>query len=154
MSIDIKTKEQAIEFFKEPYINGTTLASIFYFKPMYVKPEFLFCQSAIETAWFTSYGFRVRKNLFGMSPPKKRVTTMISESKDQDIGGTGFKAIFPSYTASILDYYMRMENFGIQRIDTLSEFTTYILESKYAVDKQYIKKITEILNNLPKQNIF
>lgn len=152
--IQIKTKEQAIEFFKEPYINGTALASIFYFKPMKVKPEFLFAQSAIETAWFTSYGFRVRKNLFGMSPPSKRITTMVDKSADQDQGGTGFKAIFNTYTASVVDYYMRMHEFGYTEINTLDEFVGYILKTKYATDPKYISKIESIIKNLPVNKLF
>jgi len=98
-------------------------------------PDVVLAQAKIETANFTSKIFRENNNMFGMKLPERRRTTAVGENRNH--------AKYTSWIQSIIDYKLWQDQM-IHRAPTKHAYLAY-LKRNYAEDKNYIKKIKQII---------
>jgi uncharacterized FlgJ-related protein len=98
-------------------------------------PEIVLAQAKIETGNFTSVIFIENNNLFGMKLPERRKTTAVGENRNH--------AKYTSWVQSLLDYKIWQDGM-IHKAPTKRSYLSY-LRRNYAEDKNYIKKIKQII---------
>ena len=98
-------------------------------------PDVVLAQAKIETGNFTSKIFRENNNMFGMKLPYRRQTTAVGESRNH--------AKYTDWIQSIRDYKLWQDKM-IHRAPTKRAYLAY-LRRNYAEDKNYIKKIKQII---------
>lgn len=98
-------------------------------------PEIVLAQAKIETGNFTSVIFIENNNLFGMKLPERRRTTAVGENRNH--------AKYKSWVQSVLDYKIWQDGM-IHKAPTKRSYLAY-LKRNYAEDKNYIKKIKQII---------
>ena len=98
-------------------------------------PEIVLAQAKIETGNFTSVIFIENNNLFGMKLPERRRTTAIGENRNH--------AKYTDWIQSIKDYKLWQDQM-IHKAPTKRSYLSY-LRRNYAEDKNYIKKIKQII---------
>jgi flagellum-specific peptidoglycan hydrolase FlgJ len=98
-------------------------------------PEIVLAQAKIETGNFTSVIFIENNNLFGMKLPERRKTTAVGENRNH--------AKYTSWVQSLLDYKIWQDGM-IHKTPTKRSYLSY-LKRNYAEDKNYIKKIKQII---------
>lgn len=98
-------------------------------------PDVVLAQAKIETGNFTSKIFRENNNMFGMKLPYRRQTTAVGESRNH--------AKYTDWIQSIKDYKLWQDEM-IHRAPTKRAYLAY-LKRNYAEDKNYIKKIKQII---------
>jgi uncharacterized FlgJ-related protein len=95
------------------------------------KPDKVVKQSKLETGHFTSKVFIENNNLFGMGYPRVRTTTSVIDSN-------GY-AKYKNYIESIKDYKLYQLYYYKG-----GSYDSFLLQSKYSQDSNYIKKINRI----------
>lgn len=98
-------------------------------------PDVVLAQAKIETGNFTSKIFRENNNMFGMKLPYRRQTTAVGENRNH--------AKYTDWIQSIKDYKLWQDQM-IHRAPTKRAYLAY-LRRNYAEDKNYIKKIKQII---------
>lgn len=98
-------------------------------------PDVVLAQAKIETGNFTSKIFRENNNMFGMKLPERRQTTAVGESRNH--------AKYTDWIQSIKDYKLWQDEM-IHKAPTKRAYLAY-LKRNYAEDKNYIKKIKQII---------
>ena len=98
-------------------------------------PDVVLAQAKIETGNFTSKIFRENNNMFGMKLPERRQTTAVGENRNH--------AKYTDWIQSIKDYKLWQDKM-IHRAPTKRAYLAY-LKRNYAEDKNYIKKIKQII---------
>ena len=98
-------------------------------------PDVVLAQAKIETGNFTSKIFRENNNMFGMKLPERRQTTAVGESRNH--------AKYTNWIQSIKDYKLWQDQM-IHKAPTKRAYLAY-LKRNYAQDKNYIKKIKQII---------
>ena len=98
-------------------------------------PDVVLAQAKIETGNFTSKIFRENHNMFGMKLPYRRQTTAVGENRNH--------AKYTDWIQSVRDYKLWQDQM-IHRAPTKSAYLAY-LKRNYAEDKNYIKKIKQII---------
>ena len=98
-------------------------------------PDVVLAQAKIETGNFTSKIFRENNNMFGMKLPERRQTTAVGESRNH--------AKYTDWIQSIRDYKLWQDQM-IHKAPTKRAYLAY-LRRNYAEDKNYIKKIKQII---------
>jgi len=98
-------------------------------------PDVVLAQAKIETGNFTSKIFRENNNMFGMKLPYRRKTTAVGESRNH--------AKYTNWIQSIKDYKLWQDKM-IHKAPTKRAYLAY-LRRNYAEDKNYIKKIKQII---------
>lgn len=98
-------------------------------------PDVVLAQAKIETGNFTSKIFRENNNMFGMKLPYRRQTTAVGESRNH--------AKYTDWIQSIKDYKLWQDEM-IHKTPTKRAYLAY-LKRNYAEDKNYIKKIKQII---------
>lgn len=123
-----------------------TIKTLFNKNAGYISPKLLYAQAKHETANFTSVNYKENKNFFGIKLAKKRPTTAIGEDKK------GIKyAIYKNYTDSIIDAFLRVgqnkkyNKIKSSYIDDKNEFFSYLQNTGYAEDKDYINLLNKYL---------
>lgn len=109
--------------------------------------KLFYSQAFHETGDFKSPVYVQNKNLFGMRHPSKRKTF----SKGSNLG----HAVFKNHWDSIRDYFERCKNFKLTN-GSDSLFMVETVKSRYAEDKDYLKKWERIYGSikLPINNTF
>ncbi|ANQ48501.2 glucosaminidase domain-containing protein [Flammeovirga sp. MY04] len=114
-----------------------------------VPTQLIFAQTRLETGRFTSGIFKDINNLFGMNHPSRRETTSLGNSgRKESSYSVGF-ATYKNWYDSIVDYFLRQENFNI--VPKMNEFIddgysknqSYMMatkDSNYFEDPEYIEK--------------
>lgn len=105
-------------------------------------PEIVFAQAKLESGNFTSKIYKENNNLFGMRIARLRPTTALNES--------GGYAVYPDWKSSIIDYALYQSAY-LREINTEENYYAY-LDSSYADDENYVKKIQQIVGNLKINN--
>ncbi len=125
---------------------NAVLTAIMDLKPVYgygsVPNEVVLAQSALETGWWTSNLCVTYNNCFGMMHPNQRDTVSLGPTE------TGRFATYPDIFASVQDYFMRQEYFGIPGTSDPLEYINATVASGYATDPNYAKKWTDIYDQL------
>jgi uncharacterized FlgJ-related protein len=98
-------------------------------------PDVVLAQAKIETGNFTSKIFRENNNMFGMKLPERRQTTAVGKSRNH--------AKYIDWIQSVRDYKLWQDQM-IHRAPTKRAYLAY-LKRNYAEDKNYIKKIKQII---------
>jgi len=98
-------------------------------------PDVVLAQAKIETGNFTSKIFKENNNMFGMKLPERRQTTAVGESRNH--------AKYTNWIQSIRDYKLWQDQM-IHKAPTKHAYLAY-LKRNYAQDKNYIKKIKQII---------
>jgi flagellum-specific peptidoglycan hydrolase FlgJ len=98
-------------------------------------PDVVLAQAKIETGNFTSKIFRENNNMFGMKLPERRQTTAVGESRNH--------AKYTDWIQSIKDYKLWQDQM-IHKAPTKRAYLAY-LRRNYAEDKNYIKKIKQLI---------
>jgi len=98
-------------------------------------PDVVLAQAKIETGNFTSKIFRENHNMFGMKLPERRQTTAVGENRNH--------AKYTDWIQSVRDYKLWQDQM-IHRAPTKRAYLAY-LKRNYAEDKNYIKKIKQII---------
>lgn len=98
-------------------------------------PHIVYSQAILETGWFNSPIFRENNNLFGMKLPYTRPTLAVGVNRNH--------AVYLSWRQSLIDYkiYSSLYTWNL----TEEEYLTF-LETTYAEDPMYRKKIESIIN--------
>lgn len=115
---------------------------------------FIWSQSYHETGGFKSALFLQAKNLFGMMVPSLRKSYgIIGEYKTPE----GKMAVYSSYTASVLDYFLRGVDFNMPKnFDNLTDFNKWLKNSGYYSDTAngYLSGLQFALANLKQWFLF
>jgi len=125
---------------------NAVLAAIMDLKPVYgyanVPDDLVLAQSALETGWWTSNLCVTYNNCFGMMHPNQRDTVSLGPTE------TGRFATYPDIFASVQDYFMRQEYFGIPGTSSASEYIAATVASGYATDPNYAKKWNDVYEQI------
>lgn len=99
--------------------------------------DIVYAQAVLESRFFTSKLFINNNNMFGMKLARVRPTTAI----DADENGY---AIYNSWKECLIDYALYQSSYlrGLSHDEYMKK-----LASSYAEDKDYINKLTRIINN-------
>lgn len=130
-----KTNQQTYEIIKEVISFSELNVYKQLIKVGIAYPDVVLAQAKIETGNFTSKIFRENNNMFGMKLPERRQTTAVGESRNH--------AKYTSWVQSIIDYKLWQDEM-IHRAPTKRAYLAY-LRRNYAEDKNYIKKIKQII---------
>lgn len=104
--------------------------------------EIVYAQSILESGNFKSKLFLFNNNLFGMRKAYQRPTTNNDDKKHENVI-KGY-AFYISWEYSVFDYALWQTSYA----RNLSEKDYFKkLEESYAQDKNYIKKLKEIMND-------
>jgi flagellum-specific peptidoglycan hydrolase FlgJ len=98
-------------------------------------PDVVLAQAKIETGNFTSKIFRENHNMFGMKLPERRQTTAVGKNRNH--------AKYTDWIQSVRDYKLWQDQM-IHKAPTKRAYLAY-LKRNYAEDKNYIKKIKQII---------
>ena len=102
-------------------------------------PKIVYAQAILESGTFTSNKFKKMNNMFGMMHPHSRPTTAIGKIN-------GF-AKYNDWKDAVLDYriYQRL----YLAADTPNEYYQALLGAGYFSDESYIKKLKDVVKDLP-----
>ena len=103
--------------------------------------NYMFCQSMLETANFSSEIFRKNNNCFGMKKPKLRPNLVIGENLGH--------AVYSSKLDSWIDLFIRHNYFGISMAAKrdVNKYAQFLIISNYAEDSDYVDKINTLYKN-------
>lgn len=130
-----KTNQQTYEIIKEVISFSELNVYKQLVKIGVAYPDVVLAQAKIETGNFTSKIFRENNNMFGMKLPERRQTTAVGENHNH--------AKYTSWVQSIIDYKLWQDKM-IHKAPTKRAYLAY-LRRNYAEDKNYIKKIKQII---------
>ena len=99
-------------------------------------PRIVYAQARIESGNFQSNIFRANRNLFGM----RLATTRPSTNKGQEAGF----AIYTTWRESVQDYAMFSAAY-LNNIKTEDEYFQYLAQNYDNEDKDYVKRLKEII---------
>lgn len=101
-------------------------------------PKIVYAQAILETGGFTSSIYKENNNLFGMKRAVVRITTSKGESKGH--------AYYDNWMESVFDYALYSATY-LSNIKTEEEYFSY-LSQFYAEDKEYVKKLKNIIERV------
>lgn len=128
---------------KEIEENFNQIAStIFLIKGSKEVAQFVMAQSLLETGNYKSAVYKENNNLFGMKLAKTRLTTAEGENK-------GF-ARYVNTATSLIDYtlWLTYNAFTQDTLKDLDKFKLRLINSGYCPQKDYIKRIEQIYNQI------
>lgn len=99
-------------------------------------PHIVYAQSILETGRFKKPIFIENNNLFGMKEAVIRVNT--------SLGTENGHAAYKNWRESLIDYALYYATY-LSKIDNEDDYITY-LSQRYAEDRDYAKKLREIIN--------
>ena len=103
-------------------------------------PDIVYAQAKLESGGWKSNVWKTNNNCFGMKLPNKRSTT---SNGDQN----GY-AYYDTWKSCVLDYAL----FQARYLSTIKDRQSYLdyLQTNYAEDPTYMKRLNEILRTEPK----
>jgi uncharacterized FlgJ-related protein len=103
--------------------------------------KIIVAQGILETGWFQSKNFKINNNLFGMKPPKNRITT-----SDSSINGY---AHYQNWQFSIIDYYLLLAvRNDVQHIKSEAEYYKFVDQIYSEMGHSYSDQLKDIIRQL------
>jgi hypothetical protein len=137
-------------FYCSYQMDNTTFQCMYFyerakFPEIKVSAQLPLAQACVESGNFASHVFDEYNNCLGMKVPQKRPTTAANKN---DSGAT---AHYDSVLDGIEDYILFLREWGLTTDDKLLAF---IKAGKYAEDKKYFQKVTQMAALLSKQGAY
>jgi uncharacterized FlgJ-related protein len=103
--------------------------------------KIIVAQGILETGWFQSKNFKTNNNLFGMKPPKNRITT-----SDSSINGY---AHYQKWQLSVIDYYLLLAvRNDVQHIKSEVEYYKFVDQIYSEMGHSYSDQLKAIVSQL------
>lgn len=121
---------------------GQIASTIFLMKGSKEVAQFVMAQSILETNHYKSNIYKKNNNLFGMKLAKTRLTTAHGENRGH--------AMYVNTETSLVDYmlWLTYNGFTQNTLKDLDKFKLRLINSGYCPQKDYIKRIEEIYNQI------